>query len=290
MDGIESLLTKRNIQYRTKGKDLVVSCLNPEHEDSNPSCRIDKVTGAFHCFSCGFKGNIFKFFGIITNNTSIKVSKLKEKLKDLTIELSEVTIPGAAIPVNTVFRGISTTTLRHFGAFRTDAEDKLVDRICFPITDITGKTIAYLGRHLLSNGNPRYVVHPGGRPLPLFPSNLGSQYRSIVLVEGIFDMLRLYDSGIKNAVCAFGTSTISEANAKNKLMPYKAQGVTKVFLMFDGDKAGEEAMKNIKPILEECDLSVEIVELEGGTDPGDMDNDTLQSLKEYITEYENSSN
>lgn len=36
-------------------------CLNPDHSDSNPSCSIvpgtdDKI---FHCFSCGFSGNIF---------------------------------------------------------------------------------------------------------------------------------------------------------------------------------------------------------------------------------------
>ena len=35
-----------------KGKDYVVSCLNPEHDDKNPSMRIDQITGIFNCFSC----------------------------------------------------------------------------------------------------------------------------------------------------------------------------------------------------------------------------------------------
>ena len=59
---VEELIQKKKIPYRLQGADIVVGCLNPEHDDSNPSMRIDKITGIFHCFACGFKGNVFKHY------------------------------------------------------------------------------------------------------------------------------------------------------------------------------------------------------------------------------------
>ena len=44
---VEDLLSKRNIHYTPKGRDFLVSCINPEHEDRNPSMRIDQITGVF---------------------------------------------------------------------------------------------------------------------------------------------------------------------------------------------------------------------------------------------------
>ena len=54
------LLTEKGIDFKVQGNDAVIKCLNPEHDDTNPSMRVDKITGVFHCFSCGFKGNKFR--------------------------------------------------------------------------------------------------------------------------------------------------------------------------------------------------------------------------------------
>ena len=59
---VEELLQSKHVPFMPKGKDYVVSCLSPEHDDSNPSMRIDQITGIFHCFSCGYKGNRFCAF------------------------------------------------------------------------------------------------------------------------------------------------------------------------------------------------------------------------------------
>ena len=60
---VEELLRQRELYFIPKGADFLVSCLNPEHEDKNPSMRIDQITGIYQCFSCEFKGNIFTYFG-----------------------------------------------------------------------------------------------------------------------------------------------------------------------------------------------------------------------------------
>ena len=50
---VEELLVEEKIAFKQSPADFVVHCLNPEHDDSNPSMRIDKITGVFNCFSCG---------------------------------------------------------------------------------------------------------------------------------------------------------------------------------------------------------------------------------------------
>ena len=45
---VSEILTKNNIDFKPKGQDFVVTCLNPEHEDNNPSMHIDQTEGTFH--------------------------------------------------------------------------------------------------------------------------------------------------------------------------------------------------------------------------------------------------
>lgn len=288
-DPVLDILNKEGIPFTVSGKDYVTRCLNPEHDDKNPSFRIDKVTGVAHCFSCGFKINIFKHFGITGNFTSIKVAKLKEKLKELNISFNGVEFPlDQTIPITKTFRGITAKTLKEFEAFYVSHGDEtLQDRIFFPIKDIRGRTIVFVGRHMLSDGNPRYLNYPRGVTMPVFPESLKEPSKSLVLVEGIFDMLNLYDKGLRNVACTFGTNTLQK-NAALKLLPFKTQGVTKIYLMYDGDQAGQEAMTKLQPLLEEADYIVEQIKLEDNTDPGELSQEYVDSIKEYINEKDRS--
>jgi DNA primase len=280
-DPVLSLLNEKGIAFKVSGKDYLIKCLNPDHEDSNPSCRVDRVSGITHCFSCGWKRNLFKHFGIFTNFSSIRVAKLKEKLKELKTSMADLELPNGAIPYTREFRGISTTTLKHFGAFHTLEDEELKDRIIFPIKDALDRTVVFVGRHTLSNSNPRYLNFPKHSQIPLFPVKLDDHYTSIVLVEGIFDMLNLYDKGLRNVVACFGTSTL-KGNTATKLLPFKTQGITKIYIMFDGDTAGSTAAKELKPLVEECGFETTIIELQDGMDPGDMNQEYVSSIKEYV--------
>jgi DNA primase len=280
-DPVLDLLNKNGLAFTVSGRDYLIKCLNPEHEDSNPSFRVDKVSGVAHCFSCGFKTNVFKFFGVFTNPVPIKIAALKEKLAELQTT-NGLEVPAGHTPYTRSFRGISAATLKHFGAFYTNNVEKLVDRIVFPIKDITGKTVVYVARHTLSNGNPRYVNYPSGVRIPVFPSHLPSGYSSMVIVEGIFDMLNLYDKGLENVICAFGTNTLQN-DTKQKLLPFKAQGITHVYLLFDGDEAGRKAVGILKPLIEAEGFIVEVINLPDDTDPGELDAEDVRSISEYIT-------
>jgi DNA primase len=280
-DPVLELIQKNGLEYKSSGRDYLIRCLNPEHPDTDPSFRVDRVSGVAHCFSCGFKTNIFKYYGVFTNPIPIKIAKLKEKLSDLKTMNTGQELPVGATPFTKSFRGVSSNTLKRFEAFYTMQVEKLTDRIIFPIKDITGKTQVFVARHMLSNGNPRYVNYPRGVTMPLYPPKVPAGHRSLVLVEGIFDMLNLYDKGLENVACTFGTNTL-QADTKLKLFPFKAQGVTHIYLLFDGDEAGEKAAKAIKPLIEDCEFVVEIISLPDGTDPGEMGQDDVSSIIEYI--------
>ncbi len=281
-DPVLDLLQKNQLSYTVSGRDYLIKCLNPEHPDSNPSFRVDKVSGVAHCFACGFKTNVFKFFGVFTNPVPIKIAALKEKLNDLKTANLGLELPNGHTPWTKQFRGISPATLKHFGAFYTNAVEKLQDRIVFPIQDIRQKTVVFVARHTLSQGNPRYVNYPSGVKIPVFPAHLPSGYSSMVIVEGIFDMLNLYDKGLENVVCAFGTNTLQN-ETKQKLLPFKAQGITHVYLLFDGDEAGRKAAQTLKPVIEQEGFIVEIINLPDDTDPGELDEEDVRGLAEYVT-------
>lgn len=280
-DAVLDLLKSKQIPYTISGKDYLTKCFNPEHNDSNPSFRIDKVTGISHCFSCGFKCNIFKFYGLLTNNVSIRIAKLKDKLGNLMIEANGLEPLEGAKPFKEAFRGISSATLKHFGAFSTDRVEKMEDRIIFPIKDIRDKTVCYVGRHSLSNGNPRYQNYPSGVTIPIFPLKFPDKCTSLVLVEGIFDMLNLYDKGLRNVSCTFGTSKLYNDTA-DKLLSFKVVGIERIYILYDGDDAGREAAKKIKPLIEEAGFTVEIIDLPEGEDPGEMQQDDVTSIINYI--------
>ena len=280
-DPVLELIQKQGLEYKVSGRDYLIHCLNPEHPDSNPSFRIDKVSGAAHCFSCGFKTNIFKYYGVFTNPIPLKIAKLKEKLDELKCMNTGLELPKGATPYTRAYRGISAKTLKRFEAFYTTQVEKLEDRICFPIKDITGKTQVYVARHTLSSGNPRYINYPRGVTMPLYPPQVPQGHRSLVLVEGIIDMLNLYDKGLTSVACCFGTNTL-QANTKDKLLAYKAQGITHIFILFDGDDAGEKAAHTLKPLIEDCGFIVEIIKLPDGVDPGELGVEDVESICEYI--------
>jgi DNA primase len=281
---VEDVLIDKGIGYIPSGKDVVVKCLNPEHEDRSPSLRIDKLTGMMHCFSCGFAGNLFHHFNLVVNLTDADIIRLKEKIRSLSKD--KLVIPVSAEPYTKSYRGIAAATLRDFEAFTLMNKD-FEGRIVFPIRDIQEDIVCFIGRYINSKVDPKYIVKPEDTKLPLFPAKPEIIQNSIILVEGIFDAINLHDKGLPNAVCTFGTSFGSVKKYKKvqknieRLNMYKLQGVTKIFIMYDGDKAGREAAKQLNSNLEKHFVS-EIINLPEGMDPGSLNREEVAALKELV--------
>src|SRR5206468_8491068 len=93
--------------------------------------------------------------------------------------------------------------------------DRFRSRLMFPITDLSGKTIAFGGRLLSSvEGQPKYLNSPES---PLFQKRRSvfglaaardaiNERRRVVLVEGYIDVIALAQAEIRNVVAPLGTS------------------------------------------------------------------------------------
>ena len=225
---VEELLQEKRIDFKVSGQDFVVKCLNPDHEDNNPSMRIDSITGIFNCFSCGFKGNLFTHFGAAANFLEIKRQKLKTSIEEKRSASVGFEFPKGFQPYKGNWRGIQPETYKHFDAFMHH-DSQYNGRIVFPIRDITGKVVAFNGRHMTMTEIPKYLIYPPQAKLPLYPSNVTPIKGKVILVEGIFDMINLWDKGLTNAICCFGTKNIDT----EKLSILKMQNISGVDIMFD---------------------------------------------------------
>ena len=271
---VEELLVSKQVYFIPKGADAIVTCLNPEHDDSSPSMRIDKITGIFNCFSCGYKGNIFTHFGEKANQLQLRRELLKKRIREKRSESVGLSFPNNIAPYVGNWRDIKPETYTKFEAFQSHDSDH-IGRIVFPIRDISGRIVAFNGRHT-TGGVPKYMISPAAAKMPLFPIVEPLQ-GSIILVEGIYDMINLHDKGLTNAICTFGTKNINE----DKLRMLSIQGVESVDIFFDGDSAGQAAVKDVEIMCENVGLAHRNICLMD-TDPGELKEKAVQTLKRKL--------
>jgi len=149
--------------------------------------------------------------------------------------------------------------------------DRFKGRIIFPIHNATGKTIAFSGRIVKDSKIAKYVNSP---ETPIYhKSNVlyglhESKHhmrtsKSAIVVEGYFDYLQLFQSGIKNVVAISGTA-FTDKHAQ-LLRRY----TNNIFLAYDGDKAGVAAAIKAGYILLKHSHNPKIVDLPKNTDPDD---------------------
>lgn len=160
--------------------------------------------------------------------------------------------------------------------------DRFRGRLIFPVFDAQGKPIAFGGRTLDPEGEPKYLNSPEtsaytkGRHLyglHLTRDEIRRQGFAI-LVEGYLDLIVPYQFGVKNLVASLGTALTPE---QVKLI---ARFARKVVVNYDGDRAGVQAAKRaIETILAE-DIEVKVLVLPDNADPDDF------IRKHGVTEYQ----
>lgn len=119
---------------------------------------------------------------------------------------------------------------------------RFFNRLMLPIKNVTGSIAAFAGRSL-DGSNPKYlnsaessVFHKGYTLFNIDKAkDAMKQSRQALIVEGYFDVMRLYKNGFKNAVAPMGTALTHE---QISLLKRYAEEIT---VMFDGDIAGEKA-------------------------------------------------
>ncbi len=153
----------------------------------------------------------------------------------------------------------------HYDAFR--------NRLMFPITDTAGRTVAFGGRKLHPEDEPKYLNSPESQlfsksatlyALPQASAAIREKQFAVV-VEGYTDAIACHQAGITNVVATLGTAlTRQGARLLERHCP-------RVILMFDGDAAGQRAADRAVEVLFESTLDVRIATLAGSTDAKDPD-------------------
>ena len=274
---VVDLLQERKIEFKPSGRDFLVKCLNPEHEDKHPSMRIDTITGVFNCFSCGYKGNLFKLYGAPSNFLDIKRQKLFDAIEEKRSSSVGLPFPKGHTPYIGNWRNIRPDTYKHFEAF-LHHETQFVGRVVFPIRDITGKVVAFNGRHMTLSEKLKYMIYPPQAKLPLYPSKVKPIKGRVILVEGIFDMINLFDKGLSNVICCFGTNNVDI----DKLSILKMQDIMGIDIIFDGDDPGQRAAENIKVLGERTGFVTRNINLGQNIDPGSLAGEQITNLRERL--------
>ena len=160
--------------------------------------------------------------------------------------------------------------------------DRFRNRIMFPISDSSGRVIAFSGRLFTDDGkSAKYLNSPD---TPIFSKSsvlfgLDKAKDSIrknnfsILVEGQMDLVLSHQAGFKNTVATSGTaladSTISRENVVSNLGLVRRLS-SNIVLAFDGDKAGFNASLRAGRIALSLGMDVKVANMPAGVDPADL--------------------
>ena len=202
-----------------------------------------------------------------------KIKKLKDKIRNI-IEIDDIKLPTERHMYVGEFKSIESRVLKEFKAFTTD-QMGLQDYICFPVYQF-GK-LKFIEGRLMKHiaGKPKYYRRPQKATVNdiLFPLDKVKNTNYVILVEGIFDMLNMWQLGFKNTLCIFGATNFG----RKKLEILDRIGVTRVDVLMDPDAAGQMAATKIITALDSKNISSRNVKLPVGVDPGELNKRQAES-------------
>jgi len=142
-------------------------------------------------------------------------------------------------------------------------------RLMFPIHNESGKVIAFGGRAMRDEEQPKYLNSPE-TPVYRKTSVLYNLHRArdtmrrtsrAVLVEGYMDVIGVYAAGIKEVVASCGTAL---TNPQVRTIHRHADTVV---VNFDPDNAGANAAEKAIQLFLDEGMHVRVLSLDGGLDP-----------------------
>ena len=166
--------------------------------------------------------------------------------------------------------------------------DAFQDRIMFPLSDDTGRVIAFSGRlwRDQAEGTKPQGKYKNSRSTLLFNKSyelyhldkakqVAKKNHELYLMEGFMDVIAAYRAGIENAVASMGTALTQEHVA------HLSKFTKKVILAYDGDKAGRLATAKALEVLEKQE--VEVVQIPDQMDPDEyLKKNSPQALADLL--------
>src|SRR5262252_241539 len=272
--------------------------LCPLHPETRPSFYVNAAKNLFYCHGCGRGGDLIRFVQVFLDLpfhqtvallqqelTPTPVSRLFEEtaafyqfqlhrhpeairylgqrgLQDPAL-IEEIGIgyaPGGNLRRHLAALGYSFDLLLDSGLISSQGRDAFCHRVIFPCRQ-RGQIVNLYGRSIGAAFPHRLLPRSKGG---LFAWELVSDYSSIILVEGLFDLASLWQAGFRNTTCAIGTHLTPTQCSQLCDQPGRC-----VYIAFDQDPnhAGQQASRILAQHLESAGLRACIVALPPGHDP-----------------------
>lgn len=142
-------------------------------------------------------------------------------------------------------RGLSPETGQTFG-LGFCSKGLLKDRIAIPIHNAAGQLVAYAGRWPGKIDHEKYMFPKGfKKSLELFNLHRAiaePAQRPLVIVEGFFDCMKLWQYGVRRVVALMGSSL---SLGQEELIRRHTNSESHVIVMLDEDEAGQKGREDV---------------------------------------------
>ena len=171
------------------------------------------------------------------------------------------------------------------GLTNENGNDIFINRIMFPIHDLSGNVVAFSGRIYNTKDNSKYIntkeTDKFKKGKILYNYHIAREYLkkndSVILMEGQMDVIRSSTVGINNCIATMGTALTKDHRSILKNM------TDNIILCFDGDAAGEKATNAAIELLEDTGINIRVVRLPNNMDPDEyILKEGADSFKEQI--------
>jgi len=163
--------------------------------------------------------------------------------------------------------------------------DRFRGRIMFPLTNYAGKVVGFAGRVLNPTAKEaKYINTPETElyhksellyGLSLV-KNVIRQKDRVIVVEGEMDVLASYRAGVTETVAIKGSALTEDQVLQLRKL------TNNIILALDADEAGQEAMSRGITIAEKQGVSLRVVRISEGKDPGDVATENPKRWHEMV--------
>jgi hypothetical protein len=313
MDGksIKYVLSKLPVSQVSVGsQNVYCTCplakwQHPKGTDSNPSMSVKVASDGdslVRCWgtACGFSGTLTSLVSLLSafedgkyDDLLDEVRKLEkadldarlksalashhgqyEERKEIFYEDRELDPYKGSVPRYILDRGFEVATCKEWEL----GFDRRKNRLVVPVRDTKSRLVGMMGRAVLPDLKPKWWAYWHFLKSKYLYGEHKLSYGSgeperLIIVEGMLDVLWLWQMGVMNAVSIQG-SKISDDQVQRMLdigLP--------VYLMLDGDDSGREGQEKGKWQLR-GKVQVNLCKCPDGRDPGDLSREEVDHLIE----------
>lgn len=280
---------------RPSGRDHLRGRCPLHSGEGRETFHVDTAGQVFHCFSCQAGGSVIDLVMAIEGcgsrqaaerlsswsmASAVEVEPWSPPVKATVTKKREFT---AALPfrlrgvdVHHPYlrkRGIDQATATEFGIGFYDGPGLMHNRLVIPIENQLGELVGYCGR-ALDGSEPRYRFpqrFPKSQLLFNFHRAAARNAPQVIVVEGFFDCLKVYQAGFPGVVAIMG-SAMSQRQLELLVHSFR-----RIRLMLDGDAAGRRASSVIASRLAPH-ASVEVIQVPDATQPDQLTPSQIREL------------